>query len=299
MSTNNPLKFALIGAGGYVAPRHMKAIRDTGNQLVIACDLSDSVGILDSFGYDIGFTTNEREFRYSLNGVDFLSITTPNYLHMYHSIWGLEAGCNVICEKPLALSVIDLNKMKDEERYYSNYHKKPLKVYTVLQLRYHPELLKLREQIQKSGGNHKVNLTYVTARGNWYHRSWKGKPEKSGGLIFNIGIHLLDMLLWIFGDCSSYRINTNPGTDDSKTVMCDLQLEKADVNFILSIDPKHTIEGNRQVREMVIDDEAIVNFTSGFTDLHTVVYQDILAGHGYGIEDVRPAIILAERLSNG
>jgi len=276
--------FAITGVAGFVAPRHLQAIHDVRGQLVAALDPSDSVGILDK--YDRGthfFTSPERFERFlSSHGTDWLSVCSPNHLHDVHARLGLQNGANVLCEKPLCLSPWNLDALEDTER------KTGKRVYTVLQLRHLP---KLRELHAQSGEKrHSVMLKYVTPRGQWYHQSWKGDDELSGGLITNIGIHMLDMLLWLYGSCSKVVVTARTST----RVIGLLQLERADVSWLLSIDGTDSPDG-QAFRSLIIDGQR-QEFSDGFTGLHTKVYEETLAGRGHSIGDARPAVELAHRL---
>lgn len=277
--------FALIGAAGYVAPRHMKAIKDTGNKLVSCFDPVDSVGILDQYGYDVQFFTDQKKFESTLHGIDFVSIASPNYLHRDHCRIGLQAGCDVICEKPLVLNEPDLDYLLDFEEHTGK------RVYTVLQLRLHPALTALKQAILASSDDYDVALHYITPRGKWYHTSWKGQESLSGGVVFNIGIHLLDMLIWLFGEVQGSTVYQRDNTCAAGL----LYFERAKVDWLLSIDPDHA--QGRPSREMLVNGQA-VDFTTGFTDLHTRVYQEILSGNGFGVSDIAPAVVLASEINN-
>jgi UDP-N-acetyl-2-amino-2-deoxyglucuronate dehydrogenase len=296
--------FAIIGVGGFVAPRHLRAIRDTGNRLVAAVDPKDSVGILDQYAFDVQyFTEIERFDRYleklrhrgEAERVHYVSICSPNYLHDAHCRLGVHLGANVICEKPLVINPWNLDALEELEAEYSS------RIYTVLQLRLHPKLIQLRETLlgQPAGTQHDVLLTYITARGDWYHVSWKGIEEKSGGIAVNIGIHLFDLLIWLFGDLAGCRVYHA----DPQRMVGFLELERARVRWYLSIDPGdlpfQVRPGERtSYRSIVVDGEEL-EFTEGFSDLHTRVYQETLAGNGFDIRSARPSIELvhAVRLS--
>ena len=228
--------FALIGAGGYIAPRHMKAIKDTGNNLIAALDKNDSVGILDSYFPDADFFTEFERFDRHLEKlkrqgkkIDFVSVCSPNYLHDAHIRFGLRIGANVICEKPVVLNPWNVDALEEIEKETGNH------VFTILQLRLHPAIIVLKEKIAAntlSSTKHHVNLQYITSRGNWYHTSWKGDVTKSGGIATNIGVHFFDMLIWIFGDVKENKVAQHTKT----TAAGYLELEKATVNWMLSID---------------------------------------------------------------
>jgi len=281
------MRFALIGAAGYISPRHLQAIKAVGGEIVAVCDPSDSVGILDKYGYDIGYFSEFERFDRHLDklrregkGVDYVSICSPNYLHDAHIRCALRNRAHAICEKPLVINPWNLDAMSVLEEETGK------KVYTVLQLRYHPEIMRLKAHDWQHKA--KVTLTYNTPRGAWYKYSWKSDMEKSGGILTNIGIHLFDMLLWVFGPAASCKIFCQ----ERDIAMGQIATDKADVKWLLSLLPKRPPS-----RSMTIDDVP-VNFSGGFADLHTEVYKDILAGRGYGIEDARPSIELAARLRN-
>ena len=293
--------FALLGVGGFVAPRHLAAIRETGNRLLAACDPHDSVGVMDNYFPDARFFTEVERFDRFLekrrregtaNAVDYVSICSPNYLHDAHVRLALRVNAHAICEKPLVINPWNLDQLQALEQEYAT------RIWTVLQLRHLPALLALKEQIRQNPPPTKkdVVLSYITRRGRWYHNSWKGSEEKSGGLAMNIGIHLFDMMLWVFGPVSHLEIHAR----DHERVSGVMQLEHANVRWFLSIDerdlPDHVqAEGGHAYRSLLIDDEAI-EFSTGFRDLHTTVYQETLAGRGYGIEDARASIELAYRV---
>lgn len=298
----SPQNFALIGAAGYIAPRHMQAIKDTGNQLVAALDPSDSVGILDRYFNDVDFFTEFERFDRHLdllrrkdqgNEVHYVSICSPNYLHDAHMRFALRNGAHAICEKPLVLNPWNLDALEEVENA-SDY-----RIYNVLQLRVHPTIKELKEKASQNIGNGKkanIDLTYITSRGKWYFYSWKGQLEKSGGVATNIGIHFFDMLLWIYGQVKYSEVHY---ADQSK-IAGFLELEHANIRWFLSLDrndlPAKTTEaGKPTYRSIQINDDD-VEFSGGFTDLHTIVYQDILAGKGYGIADARPSIELAYQI---
>ncbi|MDW7644571.1 MAG: Gfo/Idh/MocA family oxidoreductase [Desulfuromonadales bacterium] len=298
-----PKNFALIGAGGYIAPRHMKAIRETGNNLVVALDPSDSVGILDSFSYDVAFFTEfERLDRHAeklrrLDGdkrLHYVSICSPNYLHDAHIRFALRIGADAICEKPLVINPWNLDALAEMERESGR------KIYNILQLRFHPTILALKEKVAKAKKKEKyeIDLTYITSRGRWYQISWKGDVNKSGGVATNIGVHFFDMLIWIFGDVKLHEVHVS----DERKMAGYLELENARVRWFLSVDrndlPASVREGGQSTyRSIAIDGEEI-EFSGGFTDLHTVVYQEILAGRGFGIEDARASVNLVYELRN-
>ena len=293
--------FAIIGVGGYIAPRHLRAVRDTGNHLVAAVDPKDSVGILDQFGYDVSFFTEIERFDRHLeklrrgpeeNRIHYISVCSPNYLHDAHCRLAMRVGADVICEKPLVINPWNLDSLEEIEAETG------CKVNTVLQLRVHPELLKLRQELQsdKSGQQHDVVLTYITSRGIWYHISWKGQEEKSGGVATNIGVHFFDLLLWLFGPPGEVKLYHA----DEKSMSGFIELENARVRWFLSVDVSDLPDSARRAgkttfRSITVDGQE-VEFSEGFTDLHTRVYEETLAGHGFGISDARPSIALTHRI---
>ena len=295
------MNFAVIGVAGYIAPRHLKAIKDTDNRLVAAVDPNDSVGLLDQYSFNVRyFNEIERFDRHleklrhgpEIDRVNYVSICSPNYLHDAHCRLALRVHANAICEKPLVINPWNLNALQEIEAEYKG------KINTVLQLRLHPKLINLQKSLQDGNSTHQhdVILTYVTARGAWYHTSWKGYPEKSGGIATNIGIHLFDLLMWLFGKAGDVRIYHS----DSERMSGFLELENARVRWYLSIDPNDlpfpVTPGVRSTYRSISIDGQEIEFTEGFTDLHTRVYQETLAGHGFGIEEARPSIELVHRI---
>ncbi len=291
--------FALIGAAGYIAPRHMRAIKDLGNNLSVAYDINDSVGIIDTiFPQAEFFTEFERFFEYAHQlkripsaALDYVSICTPNYLHHSHIASGLRLGANVICEKPLVPSVELLDDLLMVEREAGH------KVFNVLQLRHHEAILELRKKIFESPKNAKfdVELTYITSRGKWYVESWKGDSLKSFGVATNIGVHFFDMLYFVFGGCQESKLYYS---DNSKAAGF-LEFDRARVRWFLSIDANDLpdeVKGKKSTyRNIDISGERL-EFSEGFTDLHTISYQEILAGNGYGLDAARPAIEMVENI---
>lgn len=293
--------FALLGVGGFVAPRHLGAIRDTGNTLIAACDPHDSVGVMDSYFPDAAFFTEVERFDRFLEkrrreeparAVQYVSICSPNYLHDAHVRLALRLNAHAICEKPLVINPWNLDQLQALEQEHR------AKVRTVLQLRYLPALVELRDQIRKNPPKTKkdVLLTYVTRRGRWYHHSWKGSEAKSGGLAMNIGIHLFDVIIWLFGGVSELEIHAR----EAHRVSGVMELEHANVRWFLSIDendlPEHVRnQGGHAYRSLLMDGESI-EFSTGFQDLHTTVYRETLAGRGHGIDDARASIELAYRV---
>jgi UDP-N-acetyl-2-amino-2-deoxyglucuronate dehydrogenase len=294
--------FALIGVGGYIAPRHLKAIRDTGNRLVAAVDPKDSVGVLDQFSFDVRFFTEIERFDRHLEKlrrgpqeerIQYISICSPNYLHDAHCRLALRVGANAICEKPLVINPWNLDALEQLEQ---EHHKE---IFTILQLRLHPKLMALREQLQQEAihsKQHDIVLSYVTARGAWYHISWKGQSEKSGGVATNIGIHLFDLLQWLFGTAGEIRMHHA----DDQRMSGFLELERARVRWFLSVDandlPFPVQPGKRSTYRSITIDGQELEFTEGFADLHTRVYEETLAGRGFRIADARPSIQLVHRI---
>jgi len=293
MTTMN--NFALIGAAGYVAPRHMKAIKATDNSLVAALDPSDSVGVIDSFFPDADFFTEFERFdrhidkcRRADDGrqINYVSICSPNYLHDSHTRFALRSGADAICEKPLVLNPWNIDGLIDMERDTGQ------KVSTILQLRLHPVIADLRGRIQAESQTTKreVDLTYITSRGNWYHRSWKGDVRKSGGVATNIGVHFFDMLHYLFGSLQDNRVHLHTGAKAAGY----LEYENARVRWFLSVDERdlperQRAEGQRTYRSITVDGEEL-EFSGGFADLHMRSYEEILAGRGFGLEENRTAI---------
>lgn len=293
--------FALIGAAGYIAPRHLKAIKETGHQLVAAMDTSDSVGILDSDFPHVEFFTEFEQFasfigdlRYTSEKVDYLSICSPNYLHAPHIKFALQNNIDVICEKPLVMSVSELDAIKKYEA------DSKATVSSILQLRLHPSILALKKIVENSSKSEKfeVDLTYLTSRGTWYLRSWKGRDQHSGGIAANIGVHFFDMLHFIFGPLQSNELYFR----DDMTASGHLEFENARVRWFLSIDarflPENAVIGEKKTfRSITIDGEEL-EFSGGFTDLHTLSYQSVLKGQGFGLEENRAAITAVEKIRN-
>ena len=286
-------RFALIGAAGYIAPRHLKAIKDTGNVLVAAFDPYDGVGIMDSHFPDADFFTEFERFdrhidklRREGNPIDIVSICSPNYLHDAHIRFALKSGCDVICEKPLVLNPWNVDALMEIENETGK------NAYTILQLRLHPNIIALRERVLNSPKDKifNIDLKYITSRGKWYHHSWKGDIDKSGGIATNIGVHFFDMLTWIFGDIIENKVSIHK--DDTAAGF--LHLEKAKVNWFLSIDynqiPEEVkLQGKRTYRTLQMEGEEI-EFSDGFTELHTESYKEILAGRGFPISVSKKAI---------
>jgi UDP-N-acetyl-2-amino-2-deoxyglucuronate dehydrogenase len=295
--------FALIGAAGYVAPRHMKAIRDTKNNLVAALDISDSVGVIDSYYPDAHFFTEFERFdrhidklRRSNSGktVDYVSICSPNYLHDSHIRFALRSGADAICEKPLVLNPWNIDGLQAMEKDTGK------KVHTILQLRLHPSIIELRDKVaaEKASQKHEVDLTYITSRGRWYLQSWKGDVNKSGGIATNIGVHFYDMLHFIFG---ALQENIVHYTSETKAAGY-LEYENARVRWFLSVDyadvpDEAKSQGQRTYRSITVDGQEI-EFSGGFTDLHTRTYEEVLSGNGFGLEVNRVAIQTVSDIRN-
>ncbi len=294
--------FALIGAAGYIAPRHLKAIKETGNNLICALDPYDGIGIMDSFFPQADFFTEAEQFdrhldilrRKGKQKIDYVSICTPNYLHDAHMRMGLRNDAHVICEKPLVLNPWNLDELQLIEQETGK------KIYTILQLRLHPAIQRLKRKIEEGSYDkvYEVNLTYITSRGKWYFKSWKGDVNKSGGVASNIGVHFFDMLGWIFGDFKGVELEINqPEKSGGK-----LYFEKANVNWFLSVNENDLPDesksvGVRTYRKINIEGEEL-EFSDGFTDLHTTSYKNILDGNGFGIEDTRKSIEIVSRIRN-
>ena len=285
--------FGLIGAAGYIAPRHMQAIKDTGNNLRVAMDTFDSVGILDSYFPEAKFFKEfecfESYIKHTASSnkyLDFISICSPNYLHNSHISFALNNQINAICEKPLVINPWSIDELETLEKESGK------NIYNVLQLRVHPSIIDLKNKVQQGPKDkiYDIDLTYLTSRGMWYYETWKSDNNKSGGIATNIGVHFFDMLSWIFGDvkkndCHIYQIDKAAGY---------LEFERARVRWFLSINPAMLPQslsgkGVRTFRSIKIDGKEF-EFSEGFTDLHTLVYKDILSGKGYRVSDARKAI---------
>ncbi len=291
--------FALIGAAGYIAPRHLQAIRDTGNNLVAALDKSDTVGVMDSYFPNADFFTEFERFDRHLDKlkrqgtpVDYVSICSPNYLHDSHIRFALRQGADAICEKPLVLNPWNVDALIEIEKETGK------KVYTILQLRLHPSIIALRNKVLSGPKDkiYEVDLTYITSRGHWYHISWKGDQSKSGGIATNIGIHFFDMLIWVFGSVKNVKVSELK--DDVGAGF--IELERARVNWKLSINFDHIPEkireeGKRTYRSLTMDGEQI-EFSDGFTELHTRSYEEILKGNGFGLSEAKSSIELAHEI---
>lgn len=294
--------FALIGAAGYIAPRHMKAIKETGNNLVAALDKNDSVGVIDSHFPEADFFTEFERFDRHVDllkrkgtKVDYISIASPNYLHDSHIRFALKNGAQAICEKPLVLNPWNIDGLQAVEDETGN------RVFNILQLRLHPSIIELKEKVEsqlKSNPDKifEVDLTYLTSRGHWYFASWKGLNEKSGGIATNIGVHFYDMLGWIFGDVKSNVVHLN----QPDAAAGYLEFEHARVRWFLSVNYDYIPEavkqsGQRTYRSITVEGEEI-EFSGGFTDLHTLSYQDVLSGGGFGLEEARSSIEIVHNI---
>ena len=293
-------RFALIGAAGYIAERHMKAIKETGNMLVCASDKFDVMGRIDSYFPEAEFFLEHEnldkymdDLKMQGTPIDYVSICTPNYMHPSHIRFALRNGADAICEKPMVIFPEDMHIIQDIEKETGK------RVFTVLQLRHHPAILAMKQKIAQSEKKvFDVDLSYITTRGKWYLKSWKGDVSKSGGVATNIGIHLFDMLTWIFGPVQKnvvhiYQENKAAGF---------LQLEKARVRWFLSLDqndlPQAIQQKNQRTFRSITIENHEIEFSGGFTDLHTTTYQHILNGKGYGINDAKESIVLTDEIRN-
>lgn len=296
--------YAITGIAGYIAPRHLQAIKDTGNRLIAAVDPHDSVGILDRFFPNVSFFTEFERFDRHLEllrrtkseeKIDYLSICSPNNLHDAHIRLALRVGADAICEKPLVLNPWNLDQLHELEKETGK------NVFTVLQLRVHPALQKIKEEISKASDKkkkHEVVLTYVTGRGPWYQYSWKGREDISGGVATNIGIHFFDMLMWMFGNVKNNYLFLKQSNKASGFI----ELDNANVKWFLSIDPldipKQASEAGKSTYRSITIDGKELEFTDGFTDLHTKIYEEVLKGNGFGIDCARPSIEAAYTIRN-
>jgi UDP-N-acetyl-2-amino-2-deoxyglucuronate dehydrogenase len=294
--------FAMTGVAGYIAPRHLQAIKDTGNTLVAAIDPHDSVGILDSFFPEASYFTEFERFdrhleklRRANSGeqVHYVTICSPNHLHDAHIRLALRVGADAVCEKPLVLNPWNLDRLQDLETEYSS------RIYTILQLRVHPSLVRIKHEIEKNSLNtkHTVRIRYITTRGKWYRYSWKGNCERSGGIATNIGIHFFDLLIWLFGSVENIIVCQREEQKSSGI----LELKNANVEWFLSLDAddlpeEHCRKNGRTTYRSILYDGEELEFSGGFTDLHTRVYEQTLAGNGFGIEDARPSIELVHQI---
>lgn len=286
-------EYAIIGSSGYIAPRHLKAIQDTGGNLAYATDLKENQENLAGFPncqFFHGF--NNFDQAVSNSKIDYIIVCSPNFLHFEHIKFALENNINVICEKPLVLALDELKKLESIQK------NSKAKVYAIFQLRYHESVKKLAQKVASSSGHHNISLQYITPRDENYLKTWKGNQDLSGGILANIGIHFFDMLLWIFGDLKTLSLNTKT----PKCVSGTLELEKATVEWILSIDstdlPEHVKQdGVRTYRSITIDNEEL-EFSTGFENLHTLSYEEILAQKGYGISDAQKSLEIIEKINN-
>ena len=293
--------FGIIGVAGYIAPRHLKAIKETGNRLVVALDKSDSVGIMDSYFPQCSFYTEYERFdrfvekiKHTEDRLDFVSVCTPNYLHDSHIRFGLRAGADVICEKPLVLNPWNIDALQKMEEETGK------KVYNILQLRLHPAIIKWKQMVDEGPKDkiYNVDLTYITSRGLWYYTSWKGDVTKSGGVATNIGVHFYDMLSWIFGAVKENIVHIYEHDRAAGLLV----FEKARVRYFLSINadtlPKEAVAaGKRTYRKMEMDGKEI-EFSDGFTELHTESYKNIFSGKGFGLQDARQCIQIFHDIRN-
>ncbi len=293
--------FAMTGVAGFVAPRHLKAIKETGNQLVAAVDPHDAVGVLDKYWFNPRFFTEIERFDRHLeklhrgaeaDRVHYVSICSPNYLHDAHIRMALRSGADAICEKPLVINPWNLDALQDIERETGK------RAYTVLQLRLHPDLLALKARLDAEPvtRGRQVSLTYITARGPWYDVSWKGREDRSGGIVTNIGIHFFDLLIWLFGQPKRVEMHLR----QDKRMAGWVQLERAEVSWFLSAEaadlPFEPQPGVKTTFRSITVDGQEIEFSEGFTDLHTRVYEEVLAGRGFGIDDARPSIELTSAI---
>ena len=298
---SSPKNFGLIGVAGYIAERHLKALKDTGNNLLASLDRFDSVGLIDNYfpksDFFVEFERFDRHFdklKRSGTKIDYVSICSPNYLHDSHIRFALRHHADAVCEKPIVLNPWNLDALKEIENETGH------KIHTVLQLRLHPKITELRNRIQNGPRDkvYDVDLTYITSRGNWYYISWKGDIQKSGGIATNIGIHFFDMLGWIFGEEKNNVVNLS----ELNKAGGYLELKNARVRWFLSLDyndiPAEVREtGQRTFRSITIEGEE-VEFSEGFTDLHTATYREIIAGRGFGLDEARQSVITAYTIRN-
>lgn len=290
--------FALIGAAGYVAPRHMRAMQSIGGDLKVAYDPNDSVGVIDSHFPDAHFFTEFERFDRHIDKlrrrgekIDYVSICSPNHLHDAHCRFALRSGADAICEKPLVLNPWNIDGLAEIERDTGR------RISTILQLRLHPAIVALRDKFATSNERHKVDLTYITSRGRWYYASWKGEDAKSGGVATNIGVHFFDMLSFVFGAVKRNEAHLR----EPERAAGFLECERADVSWFLSVDRNdlpQSVQGKKTTfRSITVDDDE-VEFSEGFTDLHTSSYQEIVAGRGFGLDEVRSSIDIVSTFRN-
>ncbi|MDD4739303.1 MAG: Gfo/Idh/MocA family oxidoreductase [Bacteroidales bacterium] len=293
--------FGLIGVAGYIAPRHLRAIKDTNNNLVVALDKSDTVGLIDSYFPNCSFYTEFERFdrfvekiKHTDQKLDYVSVCTPNYLHDSHIRFGLRAGADVICEKPLVLNPWNIDALESMQKETGK------KVYNILQLRLHDAIIKWKKQIDEGPKDkiYDVDLTYITSRGTWYYTSWKGVTEKSGGVATNIGVHFYDMLSWIFGPIKQNTVHIY----QHDRVGGYLEFERARVRYFMSINadtlPQKCKENGKRTYRKIEMEGTEIEFSEGFTELHTLSYKNILAGNGFGLEDARNCIQIVHDIRN-
>jgi UDP-N-acetyl-2-amino-2-deoxyglucuronate dehydrogenase len=301
MMTDTPKNFGMIGVAGYIAVRHLRAIKETGNNLLASLDKFDSVGLIDSFFPESDFFVEFERFdrhidKLKRNGtkIDYVSICSPNYLHDSHIRFALRHHAEAICEKPIVLNPWNIDALQEIENETGH------KIYTILQLRLHPKIIELRDKILNGpkGKIYDIDMSYITSRGNWYYISWKGDIQKSGGVATNIGIHFFDMLSWIFGDVKNNVVHLS----EPNKAAGYLELENARVRWFLSIDYNDIPDsvkktGKRTFRSITVEGEEI-EFSEGFADLHTQTYKEILAGKGFGLKDARQSVEIAYTIRN-
>lgn len=300
--TNQPKNFGLIGVAGYIAVKHLNAIKETGNNLLASLDKFDSVGRLDSYfpesDFFVEFERFDRHFdklKRTGTKIDFVSICSPNYLHDSHIRFALRHQADAICEKPIVLNPWNIDALQEIENETGRH------IYTVLQLRLHPKIIELRNRVINGPKDkiYDIDLTYITSRGNWYAISWKGDPLKSGGIATNIGIHFFDMLSWIFGGVKQNVVHLS----QSNKAAGYLELENARIRWFLSIDykdiPEKFKEAGKRTFRCITVDKSEIEFSEGFTDLHTLTYREILAGRGFGLNDARQSVDIVYAIRNG
>tara|TARA_Y100000114_G_scaffold157182_1_gene187819 strand:- start:7605 stop:8498 length:894 start_codon:yes stop_codon:yes gene_type:complete len=291
--------FGLIGAAGYIAPRHMRAIKDNNCNLLAAVDPSDSVGIIDSYFPNASFFVDIERFdrhidklRHSANKIDYIGICSPNYLHDSHMRLALRSDCDAICEKPLVISAKNIEYLRKLEDDTGK------KINCILQLRHHPTIIEIKNKYKNTGKKVDITLDYITSRGKWYEYSWKGDCSKSGGLAANIGVHFFDMLSWIFGGFKSIELSKNASDDISGI----LRLERANIVWRLSTNkenlPEFAVKSGLSAYRNIVIDGTSLEFSGAFTDLHTKSYSEILNGNGYGINDAEPSIRIINKIIN-
>ncbi len=284
--------FGLIGASGYVAPKHMHSIREVNGNLVVAYDINDSVGIIDSYFPDANFFTNQKKFNKFLEEfkhIDYLSICSPNHLHFSHIKFGLENKCNIICEKPLVINLSDLDTLEKLEKKFNK------KISTILQLRLHPEIIKLKNRVLEENEDYEVELTYITSRGKWYFVSWKGDEKKSGGISTNIGIHFFDLLCYLFGKIKKSYVHLREKNKCGGHII----FERAKVKWFLSIDREDLPKTAQQkpYRSLLINKKKI-DLSENFNELHVKSFKNIIEEKGFTIDDVRPSIELVSNINS-